>query len=272
MDHRARLAAFLDTPHVRNAIMAVILFNAVILGMETSPALMTRAGGLLVTLDRICLAIFVVELGLKLYALGPRFLRSGWNIFDTVIVGIALLPASGELSVLRSLRILRVLRLISFSASIRRVVEGFIRALPGMVSVFMLTCLIFYVSAVMATKLFGTAFPDRFGNLGATALTLFQVMTLEGWADAVVRPVMEVYPLAWVFFIAFILVTTFAVINLLVGLVVNAMQEAAGDEAEARAEAWRSEVLDRLAAIEARLETGERAGTAAGPLRDDPPG
>ena len=270
MGHRERLAAFLDQPLVRNGVMAVIIFNAVILGLETSPAIMARAGALLLTLDRICLGIFVAELGLKLYALGPRFLRSGWNIFDTLIVGIALLPATGEMSVLRALRILRVLRLISFSASMRRVVEGFIRAMPGMVSVFMLTCLIFYVSAVMATKLFGAAFPDRFGDLGATALTLFQVMTLEGWADAVVRPVMEVYPYAWLFFVAFILVTTFAVINLLVGLVVNAMQEAAGEEADGKAEAWRAEMLARLTAIEARLEGGERTSRAAEPARDVP--
>jgi voltage-gated sodium channel len=268
MGHRARLAAFLDTPLVRNGVMAVIIFNAVILGMETSPAIMARAGDLLLALDRVCLGIFVVELWLKLYALGPRFLRSGWNIFDTLIVGIALLPATGEMSVLRSLRILRVLRLISFSASMRRVVEGFIRAMPGMVSVFMLTCLIFYVSAVMATKLFGAAFPDRFGDLGATALTLFQVMTLEGWADAVVRPVMEVYPYAWLFFVAFILVTTFAVINLLVGLVVNAMQEAAGEEADGKSEAWRAEVLDRLAAIEERLDQRAAERATHNPARD----
>jgi voltage-gated sodium channel len=268
MSHRERLAALLDSARVRNAVMAVIIVNAVILGLETSPAIMARAGDLLLTLDRVCLGIFVVELGLKLYALGPRFLRSGWNIFDTLIVGIALLPASGEMSVLRALRILRVLRLISFSASMRRVVEGFIRAMPGMVSVFMLTCLIFYVSAVMATKLFGAAFPDRFGNLGATALTLFQVMTLEGWADAVVRPVMEVYPHAWLFFVVFILVTTFAVINLLVGLVVNAMQEAAGEEADGKAEAWREEVLDRLAAIEERLDQRAAERATQNPARE----
>jgi voltage-gated sodium channel len=257
MDHRARLAAFLERPVIRNSVMAVIVFNAIILGMETSPSIMAQMGELLIALDHICLAFFVVELLLKLYALGPRFFRSGWNVFDFIIVGISLAPVGAGLSVLRALRILRVLRLISFSPSMRRVVEGFIKALPGMGSVFMLTGLIFYVSSVMATKLFGASFPDRFGDLGATALTLFQVMTLEGWADAVVRPVMEVYPYSWIFFVVFILVTTFAVINLLVGLVVNAMQDATEAEANAEEEVFREALLARLTAIEARLAERE---------------
>ncbi len=253
MTHRDRLADFVESGPVRNFVIGVILFNAVILGLETSPTIMGHAGDLLITLDHICLGIFVVELGLKLYALGPRFFRSGWNIFDFIIVGVSIAPAAQGLSVLRSLRVLRVLRAISFLPSIRRVVEGFIKALPGMGSVFLLTVIIFYVSSVMATKLFGGAFPAQFGNLGATALTLFQVMTLEGWADGVVRPVMAVYPYSWIFFIVFILVTTFAVINLLVGLVVNAMQEATGQDDIAATDAYRTAVLTRLDAIEKRL-------------------
>lgn len=253
MTHREKIAAFLDREVVRNGIIGVILFNAIILGIETSPAIMARYGEVIHQIDRICLAIFVVELVVKLYALGPRFFRSGWNVFDFIIIGISLGPMTQGLSVLRALRILRVLRVISFSPSIRRVVEGFIKALPGMGSVFLLTLIIFYVSSVMATKLFGSAFPAQFGNLGATALTLFQVMTLEGWADGVVRPVMAVYPYSWLFFIIFILVTTFAVINLLVGLVVNAMQEATGQDEVAATDAYRAEMLARLEAIEKRL-------------------
>ncbi len=253
MDHRTRLAEFLDRPVVRNGIMWVIVFNAIILGMETSPAIMARIGEVLILLDHICLGIFVVELVLKLYALGPRFFRSGWNVFDFVIVGVSLAPLGQGLSVLRALRILRVLRLISFSPSMRRVVEGFIKAMPGMGSVFMLTILIFYVGSVMATKLFGAEFPDLFGHLGLSALTLFQVMTLENWADGVVRPIMALHPLSWIFFIVFIIVTTFAVINLLVGLVVNAMQEAAEAEHEAEDEKFQKALLQRLEAIEARL-------------------
>jgi voltage-gated sodium channel len=250
----ARIAAFIEHPATGRFLMAVILFNAVLLGLETSPAAMQAAGPAILFLDRLCLAIFVAELAAKLFAFRLAFFRSGWNLFDLAVVGIALLPAAGGLSVLRALRVLRVLRLISFSPSLRRVVEGFLRALPGMGSVLVLTLIIFYVAAVMATKLFGASFPDRFGDLGATALTLFQVMTLEGWADAVVRPVMEVYPYAWIFFIAFILATTFAVINLLVGLVVNAMQEAAEADKPDEAALRQAELMARLAELEAKLD------------------
>ena len=251
---RARLAEWLDRPIIRNAIIAVILFNAVILGMETSPAIMAAAGPVILTLDRICLAIFVVELVLKLVALGPRFFRSGWNIFDFVIVGIALAPGAQGLSVLRALRILRVLRIVSAVPSLRRVVEGLLSALPGMGSVFLLMSIIFYIGAVMATKLFGASFPEWFGSIGASLYTLFQVMTLESWSMGIVRPVLAVYPYAWAFFVPFIMVTTFAVVNLIVGLVVNSMQEAHSVESNAATDAYRDEVLERLRKIEERLK------------------
>ena len=250
---RARLAEWLDRPAVRNTIIGVILFNAVILGMETSAGIMEAAGPLIVALDRACLTIFVIEIALKLIALGPRFFRSGWNLFDFVIVGIALMPAAQGLSVLRALRILRVLRVVSAAPRLRRVVEGFITALPGMGSVFLLMGIIFYIGAVMATKLFAASFPEWFGSIGASLYTLFQVMTLESWSMGIVRPVLEVYPYAWMFFVPFIMVTTFAVVNLLVGLIVNSMQDAHAEESNAATDAYRDEVLDRLRKIEERL-------------------
>ncbi|WP_420396324.1 ion transporter [Nioella sp.] len=247
----------LETALVRNTIIGVIVFNAVILGLETSDAAMARAGALITALDRICLAIFVVELTAKLIAYGSRFFRSGWNLFDAVIIGIALVPGGQGLSVLRSLRILRVLRVISVAPRLRRVVEGFVRALPGMGSVFLLMGIIFYIGAVMATKLFGASFPDWFGDLGQSLYTLFQIMTLESWSMGIVRPVLEVYPYAWAFFVPFIMITTFAVVNLLVGLIVNSMQDAHSEEESAQTETYRDEVLERLKAIEARLDTRE---------------
>jgi len=253
MSHRDTLAAFLERPQVVNAIIAVILVNAVTLGLETSPTVMAQAGGLILTLDRICLAIFVVELVARLYALGPRFFRSGWNVFDFIIVGIALLPTGEGLSVLRALRILRVLRVISVAPSLRRVVEGFIRALPGMGSVGLLIGIIYYVAAVIATKLFGAAFPDWFGDLGRSGYTLFQIMTLESWSMGIVRPVMVQFPYAWAFFVPFILMTTFAVMNLLIGLIVNAMQGATEDDKADEKAAFEDKVLARLEAIEAKL-------------------
>jgi voltage-gated sodium channel len=251
---RDRLAEWLDRPAVRNTIIGVILFNAVILGMETSPTIMEAAGPLIIALDTACLTIFVIEIALKLIALGPRFFRSGWNLFDFVIVGIALVPAAQGLSVLRALRILRVMRVVSAAPRLRRVVEGFVTALPGMGSVFLLMGIIFYIGAVMATKLFAASFPEWFGSIGASLYTLFQIMTLESWSMGIVRPVLEVYPYAWLFFVPFIMVTTFAVVNLLVGLIVNSMQDAHAEESNAATDAYRDEVLDRLRKIEERLD------------------
>lgn len=254
MSARSAVAAFLDRPAVSRFIIAVILVNAVTLGLETFPEAMARAGGLILAIDRICLSIFVVELALRLYALGLRFFRSGWNIFDFLIVGISLLPATGSFSVLRAMRILRVLRVVSAVPSLRRVVDGLGRALPGMGSVFLLILIIYYIAAVMATKLFGASFPQWFGSLTATSFTLFQIMTLEGWSGEIVRPVMEVYPYAWAFFVPFILITTFAVLNLIVGLIVNSMQEAASEAEEQRDQAFEAKVMERLTAIERKLD------------------
>ncbi|NVK96081.1 ion transporter [Ruegeria pomeroyi] len=247
------MQAFIDRPGFGRFITAVIMLNAVVLGMETSPYLMERWGGLILAADRICLGIFIVEIALKLTAQRQRFFLNGWNLFDFVIVGIALIPAAGGLSVLRALRILRVLRVISVAPRLRRVVEGFITALPGMASVFLLMTIIFYIGAVIATKLFAASFPDWFGDLGLSAYTLFQIMTLESWSMGIVRPVMQVYPYAWLFFVPFIMITTFAVVNLLVGLIVNSMQDAHHAEDGERTDAYRDEVLARLEQIDQRL-------------------
>ena len=233
------LQTTLESAGVRKFITAVILFNAVILGLETSAMVMARVGTFIGILDRICLAIFVVELALKLLAYRFRFFRDGWNIFDFAIVAVSLVPAAQSLSVLRSLRILRILRVVSVAPRLRRVVEGFITALPGMASVFLLMGIIFYIGSVISTKLFGADFPQWFGSLGQSAYSLFQIMTLESWSMGIVRPVMEVYPYAWVFFVPFIMVTTFAVVNLLVGLIVNSMQDAHSEEADQKTDTYR---------------------------------
>lgn len=253
MSLRVRTQAILDRPLTRNFVLGVILFNALILGLETVKPVMDSVGPLILALDTICLTIFVFELAAKLFAQGWGFFRKGWNLFDFVIVGISLIPGSGALSVLRALRILRLLRVLSVAPSLRRVVEGLITALPGMASVFLLMALLFYIGAVMSTKLFGASFPGFFGDLGLSAYTLFQIMTLESWSMGVVRPVMEVYPYAWLFFVPFIMVTTFAVVNLLVGLIVNSMQDAHHTEDNERTDAYRDDVLARLDAIEKAL-------------------
>src|SRR6056297_707333 len=255
MTVRQKVGAFIDRRAVQNFILGVILFNAAILGMETSPVIMQAAGPLIIVLDTICLSIFVIEIAAKLFARGPiAFFRSGWNLFDFGIVAISLIPAGQGVSVLRALRILRLLRVLSVTPSLRRVVEGLMNALPGMGSVFVLMGIIFYIGSVMATKLFGAEFPQWFGTIGRSGYSLFQIMTLESWSMGIVRPVMEVYPYAWAFFVPFILVTTFAVVNLVVGLIVNSMQDAHNVEAEEKTDTYRDEVLTRLTAIEDALK------------------
>ena len=247
------LERLIKSPRFSTFIMCVIIFNAILLGMETSKTIMARAGSLILLLDKVCLGIFVAELLAKLIVYRARFFRDGWNIFDFLIVAVSLMPATQGFSAIRALRILRVLRLISTVPSLRRVVEGFITALPGMASVFMLMALIFYIGAVIATKLFAENFPQWFGTLGQSAYSLFQIMTLESWSMGIVRPVMEIYPLAWMFFIPFIMVTTFAVVNLLIGLIVNSMQDAHHEETNAETDHYRDDVTARLKGIEEQL-------------------
>lgn len=221
---RQRLGAWIAQSRVERALIALIVINAVILGLETSPAIMASHSGWLKALDKLILAIFVVELTLRIIAHGWRFFRDPWSLFDFAVVAIALVPASGPLAVLRTLRVLRVLRILTLMPSMRRVVGGLVSAIPGLGSVVLLMGLIFYVAAVVATGLFGGQFPQWFGSLGETAYTLFQVMTLESWSMGIARPVIEAYPFAWIFFVIFILVTTFTMLNLFIAVIVNATQ------------------------------------------------
>ncbi|ODA66134.1 Ion transport protein [Methyloligella halotolerans] len=244
-----RLRRLVESRRFTGFITAVILFNAVTLGLETWSYAMEVAGGLLVAIDRIVLAIFVFEMIAKLLVYRQAFFRSGWNIFDLTIVGIALVPAAGPLTVLRALRILRVLRLLSVVPQMRSVVAALIGAIPGMGSIAAVMSLIFYVGSVLATKLFGAAFPDWFGSIGASAYSLFQIMTLESWSMGIVRPVMEVYPWAWLFFVPFILITTFAVLNLVVAVIVNSMQTLHEAEQKEEREAERQIVHEETAAL-----------------------
>ncbi len=205
-------------------VMVVVIINAITLGLETWPLAMENFGGFLLILDRIALSIFVVEIGLKLFAYRLRFFRSGWNVFDFVIVGIALIPSAGAFSVLRTMRILRALRLLSVVPQMRAVVGALLGAVPGMGAIVAVLLLVFYIAAVMATKLFAATFPAWFGSVPSSMYTLFQIMTLESWSMGIVRPVMDVHPWSWIFFVPFIIVTSFAVLNLFIALIVDSMQ------------------------------------------------
>ena len=218
------LRDFVESRLFNSTITAVIVINAVVLGLETSERAMAAVGPLLLAIDAAALWIFTVEIALKIWVYRARFFRSGWNLFDLTIVASSWIPATGPMSVLRALRIMRVLRLVSVVPQMRSVVGALFRALPGMGSIVAVLMLVFYIAAVMATKLFGDAFPEWFGRIGTSMYSLFQIMTLESWSMGIVRPVMAQYPHAWAFFIPFIVVTTFTVLNLFIALIVNSMQ------------------------------------------------
>ncbi|GGR54241.1 voltage-gated sodium channel [Nocardioides luteus] len=262
---RGRVRTLVDNETFQRIIIGVIILNAVVLGAETAvPAGLAHE---LAVFDNVLLGVFVVELALRLVAYGPRFFLDPWNVFDTVIVAIALVPATGPLSVLRALRILRVLRLVNSVPSMRRVVDGLIAAMPGMGSVAALLVLMMYVAVVISTNLYGTIAPEYFGDLGTSAFTLFQTMTGEAWPD-IAREVMAEDPSAWIFFVVFILVMTFAVLNLFLAVVVSGMESVetlAEHEEESDAEmmailvSLREElavIRDELAATRAELRDG----------------
>jgi len=261
--HQVR--SLIERPWMDRLIIVIILFNAVILGLATSNWIMERAGTVVYAIDRLCLWFFVVELMAKIYAYRKDFFvskkpksgagnSSGWNLFDFFIVGISVF-GSDTFSVLRALRILRLFRAVSVSERLRNTVESFVRLFPKMGGVFMLLGLIHYVGAVMATTLFAAEFPDWFGTLGKSAFSLFQIMTLESWSMGIVRPVMEVYPFAWLFFVPFVIVAAYCVANLFVALIVDTMQTAYHGLEVVETNEYRKEVLKRLDEIERRLES-----------------
>ena len=248
-----RVRALVSSERFQFLIIALIVVNGIILGLETVPSVNASIGPTLMLLDQIILWIFVVELALRLFAHRLSFFKDPWSIFDFVIVGISLMPAQGAFSVLRALRVLRVLRLISALPQLRNVVQGLIRAIPGLASIILIMSLVFYVFAVMAVKLYGTEFPELFGSFGASLFTLFQIMTLEGWAD-IVRDIMKTHPYAWIYFAAYILVSTFTVLNLFIAVIVDAMQS---DQMAAIEEDLASDRREEIALAEIRRELQE---------------
>lgn len=241
LDH---LKSVVESKYFERLIIAVIIANAVTLGFETLPGLSLENLKILHNIDSVFLSIFVIELVLKMIVYRKLFFKDPWRVFDFIVVSLALLPSAGPLSVVRAFRVLRVLRLVSTLPALRRVVNGLLTAVPGLSSVAVIMLLIFYVGSVIATKLFGQAFPEWFGGLGKSSYTLFQVMTLESWSMGIVRPVMEKFPFAWMFFLPFILVATFTMLNLFIAVIVNAMQSETDKVAEVRAVEGHSERAD----------------------------
>jgi voltage-gated sodium channel len=271
---RHRLGHWVETGWPHRFVLVLIIVNAISLGLETSDAVVQRIGPALQAFEVFVLSVFCIEITLKLLAFGPRFFRSGWNVMDFLVVAISLVPATGPLSILRSLRILRVLRLLSTVARLRQLTESLLSAIPSIGWITFMLGLVFYVFAVIGTELFGARFPDWFGSIGASMYTLFQVMTLESWSMGIARPVMDAFPWAWLYFVPFILISAFTILNLFIGIIVNSMQalhweeeEERRLETEAKAHAEREEMLALIretSATVARLEQQiERAGNRA---------
>lgn len=232
-----KLCAFIETNLFQNTILVLIVINAIILGAETSLSVMASIGSTLLLVDKILLAIFVLEIIARIYVYRGNFFRDSWSLFDFCVVAIALVPASGQFAVLRALRVLRVLRILTIVPSMRRVVGALVGAVPGLASIAMVLLLIYYVFAVIATNLFSVDHPAFFGTLGDSLYTLFQIMTLESWSMGIARPVMETHPYAWLFFVPFILIATFTMLNLFIAIIVNAMQTFSEQEAKETREA-----------------------------------
>ncbi len=262
-----RAARIIKDVRFEKAIIGLIVVNAITIGLETSDVVMERFGPLLKIVDRLILIVFVVEIAARIYVFGRDFWKDPWNVFDAFVVGIAVLPTTQQFSVLRALRILRALRLISSVPSLRRVVGSLLSAIPSMGSIILLLTLVNYVAAVMATKLYGDTHEELFGTIGASLFTLFQVMTLEGWAMEVVRPVMAEHPTAWLFFLPYIIVVVFAVLNLFIGIIVDAMQHQSDDMAEAVIEVTEREYHHLLREISALREDIRAMKTGNGSIR-----
>jgi len=202
----------------------VLLLNAITLGLDTSPEVMEKYGELIDRINQIIPIIFVIEVGSRWLARGKTFFKESWNVFDIVIILISFLPSGSAFSALRALRILRVLHVISLVPRMRHVVAAMIKSLPQIGSIVALLIIISYISAVIVTHLYGQPYPELFGSIGLSMLTLFQLMTLEGWAAEVVRPVMETHPYSVFLFIPYMLITAFAILNLFTAVLVDSMQ------------------------------------------------
>lgn len=213
-------------------IMSLIILNGITMGLETSKSLSVDYARFFEGFNFFVITIFTIEVSLRIYVNRLAFFKDPWSIFDFIIVAISLVPTSAGFEILRIFRVLRLLRLISVVPQMKKITTALVTVIPGILSIGGLLSLFFYIFAIMSTELFGEKFPEWFGTLGASFYTLFQIMTLESWSMGIVRPVMEEYPLAWTFFVPFIFLATFIIVNLIIAIVVDAMNEMKENEEE----------------------------------------
>lgn len=209
----------------QNFIMGIIILNGVTMGLETSKNFATDYYAFFEFFNMAVVTIFTIEITLRIYVHKALFFKDPWSLFDFTIVAISLVPASAGFEIFRVLRVLRLFRLITIVPQMRKIIAALLSVIPGIASIAGLLTLFFYIFAIMSTQLFGDKFPEWFGTLGESFYTLFQIMTLESWSMGVVRPVMEIYPLAWTFFVPFIFMATFIIVNLIIAIVVDAVNE-----------------------------------------------
>ena len=218
-----------------SSIIALILLNAAVLGLETDPELVAQYGNWFELTHHLILTAFIIEAALKITAVAPRlklYFGNGWNLFDFSVILLALLPATGELAVVARLaRLLRVLRLISTIPELRLIVATLMRSIPSMGHVMLLMSIIFYIYSIAGYHLFHVHDPVHWGSLGLSLLTLFRVVTLEDWTD-VMYIAMEAYDWAWIYFVSFVIMGTFVIINLFIAVVINNLEQAKAKQLE----------------------------------------
>lgn len=252
---RSRCRALADAPWFSRVIVAVLVVNAIAIGLRTASSVSTSLDPLLVAIEVAVVVVFVVEMVVKIVGAGRSFFREAWNWFDLIVIILSIVPASGTLLMLRTVRILRTFRLISVVPSMRRVVNALFTAVPGLVSILLLLMLVLYTSSIAAVQMFGAVAPAEFGGLGTSLLTMFKVMT-QGWPE-VADEVLAARPLSWVFFVGYIVVTGFIVLNLLIAVIVNAMErqvvEATAEKEQKVERDHHAELMAELSAMRAEL-------------------
>lgn len=221
---------FIEAKYFQHFITFLIIFNGITLGLATSRDFMNDYGVLIHNMDNIIIAVFTLEITMRIYIHRQQFFKDPWSLFDFFVVSISLIPANEGLSILRVLRVLRLFRLLTIVPQMRLIISAILSVIPGMASVSLVLLLFFYVFAIIATNLFSMTFPQWFGSLGESMFTLFQIMTLESWSMGIARPIMETHPYAWIFFVIYILIVTFIMVNLFIGLVVDAIFTIKGSE------------------------------------------
>ncbi len=266
-----KLKSFIENKYTSNFILLIIIFNSILLGLMTYPAVMAKCGQLLTVSCAVCVIIFTIEILIKLYVYGKNFFKDGWNNFDFILVAISWIPTGGAFSSFRAFRVLRALRalrLITRLQKLRIIVQAIIESIPNVGWASLLLLLIFYIFSIMGTTMFSEAFPDFFGTIGKSMYSLFQIMTLESWSMGIARPVIAVFPFAWLYFVSFILTSSFIVMNVIVGVVVNAIgelseqnrkeQELKNIQNSTNLEVELNKLKEQISIVESLLKTGFR--------------